>query len=410
MYHKKLFASLFLALLFLSIFFLKDRFQIPPYQDEFHYLATAIQFSKEPFPSLCLLTSYGELNTPIPFILGGWVVHLLGEDLLYLRILTSLFSFSLLMLFIWNSPDKSRRFWVCLLGLLLFPNYYLVSVYYYTDIFAMFFVLAGIVTYLRKAHWAGMLLFVAAVSCRQYMLAFPAAIVAFEIIPSLLKTGQLKALPQQLADNRVWLYYVAAVLSIVPWMMLWNGPAPAPVMAEQYYTSDKLIQYNFGFVLYASAVVAAYYVIPEMLFTGKFRYYLTYPVRYPKIFTAFFIFTITLAIGFPARQTYNPYFTWPYLGYLDQGLVAIGITGLMKQIIFALLMLLTCMRFITPPFNLASWIVVINILILGKAQLSWDKYSLPLIMALWFLAMFDQHQHPVPDDAELEPELMEETK
>ena len=52
-------------------------------------------------------------------------------------------------------------------------------------------------------------------------------------------------------------------------------------------------------------------------------------------------------------------------------------------------MLLTLMRFVSPVFNLSSWVVVINILLLGKAQLSWDKYSLPMIMVLWFLTMFN---------------------
>lgn len=359
------------------------------YQDEFHYLPTAVYFSKEPVPSHKLLTTYNELNTPIPFILGGWVLRAFGENIQYLRLLTYMTSFLLLMLFVWNSPEKSKRLWLCLGGLIAFPNYYLVSVYYYTDIFAMFFVLAGVVAYIKKVHLAGMLMLIGAVCCRQYMLAFPAAIVAFELLDIFSKAGSIKEFQARLFSNQTWLYYSIAVLSIVPWVLLWHGPAPAPVMAEQHYNSDKLVQYNFGFMLYASAVVAAYYVIPEMVFTGKFKYYLTYPKRHAKRFIAFLIFVGILAAFFPAKQAYNPYFTWPYLGYLDQLLVTIRVAGFVKQIIFALLMLLTLMRFLATPLNLASWMVIINTVLLGKAQLSWDKYSLPLIMALWFLAMFD---------------------
>jgi len=165
MLSRKLYTSLFIAVLFLIIFLLKDHFTVALYQDEFHYLPTAVLFSHEIVPSIELLKSYNELNTPVPFLLGGWVVRAFGENIQHLRLLTFATSFLLLMLFIWNSPDRSRRFWLCLAGLLAFPNYYLCSVYYYTDIFALFFVLAGIIAYLKRRHLGGLWLFVAAVSC-----------------------------------------------------------------------------------------------------------------------------------------------------------------------------------------------------------------------------------------------------
>jgi hypothetical protein len=67
------------------------------------------------------------------------------------------------MLFVWYSPDRTKRFWLCLGGLLIFPNYYLISIYYYTDIFAMVFTLGGVIAYLRKWHWVGV--FVAGGGC-----------------------------------------------------------------------------------------------------------------------------------------------------------------------------------------------------------------------------------------------------
>ncbi|KQS32679.1 hypothetical protein [Dyadobacter sp. Leaf189] len=387
---KKRNATLFLVILFIAVFFLKQRFTVSLYQDEFHYLPTAVYFSPEPIPSIDLLKSYNELNTPIPFILGGWVVSLFGESIQALRLLTFVFSFGLLMLFVWNSPQKSKRFWLCLGGLLLFPNYYLVSVYYYTDIFAMFFVLAGIVAYIKRVHWAGMLLFAAAVCCRQYMLAFPAAVVAYELFNHLKKSTKPALLIRNAWEDKTWLWYGIAVLSIVPWVLLWKGPAPAAVMADQHYDSDKIAQYNFGYLMYASVVIAVYHVIPELIFTRKLGYLFKFPSLYPKLFAAFVALLAAVIIFSPAKQAYNPYFTWPYLGYIDQLLMTIGISGLIKQVIFGLLALVTLMRFFSPRFNLASWMVAFNVLLLGKAQLSWDKYSLPVIMALWFLAMFDE--------------------
>jgi hypothetical protein len=388
---RKLYTSLFLLFVFIVVFILKDHFNGPLYQDEFHYLPTAVFFSQEPIPSLDLLKSYNELNTPVPFILGGWVVYFFGEHIQYLRLLTYAVSFTLLMLFVWFSPERSKRFFLCLAGLVVFPNYYLCSVYYYTDIFAMATVLAGLIAYTRGVHWAGVIFFIAAVCSRQYMLAFPAAIVLYELLEILKKGFSFRQMTKGLFSDLTWVYYAVAVLSIIPWILLWQGPAPAAVMEQQYYDSNKLIQYNFGFLIYSSVCLAVYYVIPEVLLTGKWRYFIDYPKNYPRIFTALVLFVVTLVIFFPAKQAYNPYFTWPYLGYVDQLFMTVGISGFFKQLCFGALMLITLMRFGSPQFNLASCIVVINVLLLGKAQLSWDKYSLPMIMSLWFLAMFDQY-------------------
>ena len=221
------------------------------------------------------------------------------------------------------------------------------------------------------------------------MLAFPAAIAAYELLEILKKSNGVKSLLENLFSQKSWIYYLIAVLSIVTWVLLWNGPAPAKTMAYQHYDTDQLIKYNFGFVLYSSVCVAVYYIIPEVIITRKFRYFVDFPRKNPILFFVFLAIIAVLVIFFPAKQAHNPYFTWPYLGYIDQFFTTIGVTGFVKQICFGVLMLITLMRFISPVFNLSSWIVVINILLLGKAQLSWDKYSLPMIMVLWFLAMFN---------------------
>jgi hypothetical protein len=387
---RKLLTSLFIFILFVAVFFLKDQFKGPLYQDEHHYLPAAVTFSAEPIPSFNLLRSYNELNTPVPFILGGWVLRLFGEDIQYLRLLTYGVSFLLLMTFIWSAPERSKRFFLCLGGLLIFPNYYLCSVYYYTDIFAMATALAGTVLYIQQRHVWSVLFFIASVACRQYMLAFPAAVVGYELWTFLKRSQNVKQLISYSLSKRTWMLYVVAVLSILPWIILWKGPAPASVMADQHYDSDKIVHYNFGFVLYSCVVLAMYYVIPEALLTRKWGYFIDYPKKHPRLFVASLLIVIAIVVFFPAKQAYNPYFTWPYLGYVDQLFMTIGISGLLKQCIFGILMLITLMRFISPDLRFASFVVLFNLLLLGKAQLSWDKYSLPAIMVLWYLAMFDK--------------------
>ena len=391
MHSQKLYASIFVTLLYIIIYFTTGQFAKGLYQDEFHYLSTAVDFSSEPIPSISLLKNYNELNTPLPFIIGGWVIKIFGEDIKYLRMLTFAVSFLLVLIFIWGSPARSQRLYLALLGLILFPNYYLCSVYYYTDIFAMVFVLAGMCSYVKKAHWAGLLFFAMGICCRQYMIAFPVAIAAYELLKLFRKSSSVGEFISFLITSSPWKYYTLSILSLAPWIILWKNVAPSAVMEDQFYDSNKVIHYNFGFVMYSCVCLCIYYVLPELIFTRKIRLIVTYPRKYPRVFIGLVAIILTIVFFFPAKQAHNPYFTWPYLGYVDHVLTTIGITGIFKQLLFGILSLIALVRFFSSDISLAGCIVLFNIILLGKAQLSWDKYSLPMIMTLWFLCMFDKY-------------------
>lgn len=77
---RKLIATAGALFIFALIFSYKKQFNFGLYQDEIHYYATALKFSEQALPSIELLKNFDELNTPIPFILGGWVINLFGED------------------------------------------------------------------------------------------------------------------------------------------------------------------------------------------------------------------------------------------------------------------------------------------------------------------------------------------
>jgi len=386
---QKTIASLFFIAFYGVILAYKFFFREPLYQDEIHFFDTTILFGKQVIPSLELLKTYPELNTPIPFIIGSWWTKLFGENIQALRWLTFLLSFLITNLFIWQSPSKSSKLWWCLFGVWLFPNYYLCTVYYYTDMFAMSAMMLGIVAYLYQRHaWAGFF-FIVAVCCRQYMVAFPAAILAFEFIGLSLKQQTFLSGIMAVLQKKYWFWYVLACLSLLPWLVLWGGFAPAAEMARQHY--DKISVYKFGFALYVSAVTAVYFVIPETIFSKNYKYYLDYPRKNTFLFLGLCIIVLVIIVFFPAQQTKNLYFDWPYLGYVDQGLMTIGIKGFVKQLVFGILMLISLMRFVRFDQSLASWVFIINTLLLGKAQLSWDKYSLPTVLVLWFLTLISEH-------------------
>jgi len=387
---RKFYGTVGLFIIFLLVFIYKDFFSEAIYQDEHHYFPTIVQFSKEPIPSIDLLKNYDELNTPVPFIIGGWVVRIFGESIFTLRMFTFVTSFLLLMLFVWSAPEQPKRLYRCLIGLFLLPSYYLCSIYYFTDIYAMIFVLAGLIAYRGGKHLLSTICMMLAISSRQYMLAFPMAILAYEFLKNGFPQPFFSAILKQVRQQTAWRYYLVAVLSLLPWILLWGGMAPAQVMESQYYEADKLTHYNYGYVLYVMGILAFYYVIPETIFFGTWKYYLQYPRNEPVRFGIFVMIVAVLVLFFPMRQASNPYFTWPYLGYVDQLFESVlRISGHPKKVIFGLMMLVTCIRFFSGRLSLVSYIVLFNVLLLGKAQLSWDKYSLPMMMALWYLAMFD---------------------
>lgn len=389
---RPVYITFIIAIVYVAVLVVKDFLGFPEiYQDENHYLPTAVMFSHEIIPSLNLLKTYNQLNTPLPFILGGWVVRLLGEDVQYLRLMNFLFSFCLLQLFVWYKPGSQSQRWLYFIPLVAMPSFYLCSVHYYTDMVAWLAVLIGLAAYLEGRHWVGCLAFAAAVASRQYMLAFPLAILLFEAVILMKCEGNLKAFIGRAWSEKVMVCYSLSVLSLLPWVALWGGPAPEAIMNEQHYGDAPF--YNPGFVIYTAAITAFYFVIPEAILSRKWDYFRTYPFRYPRTFAAIVAGVMLLLMFFPARQTYNEYFTWPFLGYFDQLLETAGIGGWFKQGIFGILMVLTLIRFTELPLvSLSGFLALTNILLLGKVQLSWDKYLFPTLMVLWFLAMHGEER------------------
>lgn len=383
------FAVLFVAYLF--VFFFRDHLAFPVFGDEIHFWPTVLLFSKEPIPSVHLLKNYPEVIAPLPFMIAGWIINLVGHSLQYLRMLNFGLSFAILMLFLRLSPT-ANRFWLAALGLILFPYYYFCSTIFYTDILALVCILLGWVAYLKGVHWASGLLFIAAISSRQYAVVFPAIIICYEVIPSAFRFTRWQTLVRWAMDKAYLLYYVIAGLSIIGWVMFWHGLGPAPEVARQKYNDTvHQLTYKPGFVLYASACVGLYYVIPEMLLTRRLQFYaLQSAYRSWLIGAAVTLITI-LMIWFPAVQMNDGFFIVPNLGFFDRHLELAGITGYAKQLIFGSLMLVTILRFASPKSGLAGWVTLLNLILMGKAHIGWDKYLLPTIATLWLLTLFDEH-------------------
>ncbi|GAB4029314.1 hypothetical protein [Spirosoma gilvum] len=383
-------ALLAFGALYVFIFFFREHLNFTLFGDEVHFWPTVLLFSKEPIPSAHLLNNYPEVIAPLPFMVAGWVLNLFGESIQYLRILNFGLSFAILALFLRLSPNPGR-FWLAALGLVLFPYYYFCSTIFYTDIIALTFILLGWVCYLKKIHWASCLFFIAAISSRQYAVVFPAIVLCYELNHLVFRFPGWQASVRWVLDRPYLAYYVVAGLSLLAWVIFWGGPGPAPEIARQKYddTVEKLI-YKPGFVLYASACLGLYYVIPELILTRRLQFYALESKQRPWLIGGVALIVLLITF-FPAEQMYDGFFVVKNLGFLDRHLEMVGIKGIGKQLIFGALMLLTVLRFANSKSGLAGWVVLLNLVLMGKAHIGWDKYLLPTIGTLWLLTLFDRH-------------------
>ena len=77
------------------------------------------------------------------------------------------------------------------------------------------------------------------------------------------------------------------------------------------------------------------------------------------------------------------------MGYMDKLFRMIG-GDLFRMAVFYILALTACLRFLS--FDLESFFVLSNGLVMLKSHIAWDKYLLPLIVALWFLNAYEKKE------------------
>ncbi|NJM17448.1 MAG: hypothetical protein HC874_01160 [Richelia sp. SL_2_1] len=390
------------GVIYLLLFLALDKLQYPATTDEPHYWETSLRFSYSLIPSLELLGNYGELNTPLPFMMFGGLEYLFQGGIFAGRFLNLIISF-LMTCFIGLPKGKvTKKSVLSVCGLLLFPYYLILSGRLYTDIIAAFFVLLGFWFYLRSQHILSSFAFILAVASRQFMLAFPFVIAIFELINYLIikiriygLKDDLKQLANSYSENseqeqgiietdylnitktRInslrWLMPLIASLSIVGWLLFFQGIAPEAGMAARTVpkVQQNLWSIDLSGCYFALSSVGLYFVIPELiLFRPK--------LRIKKILTRNNIFLaavlLLLFIIFPLLEAH---------GILFKAATRLVPNDFLRLALFYFLALITCLRFFTR-LNLTFWLLLINCGLMMKAY-PWDKYVLPLLIIFWYL-------------------------
>ena len=383
-YPFNIFFLISIAVVYFILFIALNKLQYPPVADEAHYWETSLRFSYSLIPNLELLGDYGELNTPLPFIIFGGLEYLFKGGIFAGRFFNLIISFLMTCLIGLPKGRLTKKSILSVCGLLLFPYYLILSGRLYTDIIAAFFVLLGFWFYNRSQHILSSFAFILAIASRQFMLAFPLAITIVELfnylvtkfrIYRLTKDYNLELEENDLTKTRIdpirWLMPLIASLTIVGWLLFFEGIAPEAGMAAR--TVPKVQQNLWLIDLSGSwfflSCVGFYFVIPELvLFRPK--------MLWRKILTRknlFIAVALLLIIPiFPLSEAHGIFFR----------LLRLLPNELFRLALLYFLALLACLRF--SRINLAFWILLIHCGLMMKAY-PWDKYVLPLLVIFWFL-------------------------
>ena len=362
----RLSVALFLAivLVYLLSFLFFQRLDFPLIWDENHFWQTSLSFSESLVPDLNQLRNYGELSTPLPFVIFGTIEHLFKGGVFSARLLNLTLSF--LMTFLICLPARKTVRHSLLIGcaLLSCPYYLWLSGHLYTDIIAIFFVFLGFWLYIRSRSILSSLSFVLAIASRQYMVAFPLAIAAFELFS--------RRHPQMRIR---WVSQLVASLSLVGWIFLFNGLTPKMALANPDLPSVPAVQLSWWSLqpnnsLYFLACVGLYFVVPELVLFRRKTVLTDLLTRKSGVAI---LGLALLFVFFPPPLDAH--------GILTKLLWSLHADYLKMAGLFVLA-ILACVRF--SRVNLGFWALLMNCGLMMKAY-PWDKYVLPLLIVFWYL-------------------------
>ena len=350
--------------------------QGPYWADEFAFWQTSLGFSDRLIPTIDSLRDYNELSTPLPFVIYGILEHLFGQGIAAGRLLNIILSISIVCIIGWPRRDGHKGRLLCAVGLLICPYYLLLSGRFYTEMIACAFGILGFASYVRNRHLLSCLAFILAIASRQYMLAFPVAIVAYEFSASLIRLVSVRQFnfKQALKSNWPWIAPTLSALSIFGWIYLFNGLAPETATAIRNTPEIQKTAWAFspGVGVNFLALMGAYIVIPEFI--------LFQPLAKLKSIKSNWRHIALIALGCLLLLLLVP----PVIstrGGLAQLTSLLPSAGL-KMVLLYCLVLFACIRFRKP--TLLSFIILFNSLMMIKAD-PWDKYVLPVVVIFWYL-------------------------
>ncbi|MBN8596942.1 MAG: hypothetical protein J0L78_04635 [Planctomycetes bacterium] len=359
----------------------------PPLRDETHYWPNAQYLTSGGLPSLEKLRTYSELCTPLSLMLFGWADRFTGGGLPAARYFSLSAVCATLVLFVLLARGPDRRVLPAALCLLAFPYFLGVGIHIYPDSFAILFTLIGLALFQRDLPWFGAIFFALAISCRQYMVAFPVGLALWQIA-ELIRLKPANERMRAIITSPKVIAGLSGALVLLAWIVFWGGfGPPGEVRRQAVSTAQNSILFYPQYALYGLSCLGLYFALPHwVLFDRRLNLRFVFSLRGVLLMTA-----ITVCFWFFPPQD-NFHYEIDNMGYFDRMIRgAVGAHSPVRLIILAAFAWIAAMAFCRR--SLASTLVLVHLLMLAKAHIAWDKYELPMLMCLWFLVA-DQARRP----------------
>ncbi len=345
-----------------------------PWGDEIRLYDSVINFGNG--ITLDLITHYRQMSTPLPFIIyAGWG-HLFGFDLFTLRILSIIIALLTYMLFhiiLFENLQNKKLAFIGTLFLVIHPYMVGLSIFVFTDMPAILFLLLGYYTLQNKKFYLSAFFIALSILCRQYILFFlPPMFIYYAL---------------QYRETKSIHGMVASILPALPYfllILLWGGTSPDNEYRALYLNE----QFSFHidvFFLYVSLLFL--YLLPFYFFTLK----------------SFFTQRRILGLSFVLSLLYYFYPIHPSIYSQDIGVYTVGlfhktlkflissdtvIQGVFYiSVLFGLVVLLTFIKEIyisiqkeeqTQTF-LLNLIILFFFIVMPFSYLGWEKYFMPIL-------------------------------
>jgi hypothetical protein len=367
------FGTLFVAFLALLAGF--DFLRFPVRADELHFWPASVALFQNGLPTFGQLQTYNELSTPLPFLIFGGLEYVFHGGIVVGRAINAASSFATLVI-IGALGNFSLRALLCAAGLILFPYFALVGTHLYTDPLAVLCVVAGVALYLRGRFWTSAVCFIVGIACRQYVVAFPFALLARGVLLHA-RIGQIALRGEAIAP-------AIATLSLAGWYVFFGGFAPQTALHVQNVIAGRLYP-EHG--LYFLTCIGCYFVVVEFILFRSVD-----PLLAPgRGVIAIAALVSVLFVFFPPIGNINP--PVPTMGYLDIAVRSVLPTPA-RVILFWALAVLAALRL--RALSIGGLMLYANAALLACAHVAWDKYALPMLATLWLLKSADRLDEAEP--------------
>lgn len=224
------------------------------------------------------LHNYGLPMTPLYLIIFS-TIYDKTHDLVTLRLANGVIFISLLFLVLKFSRSEND-FYKMLLLIAITPYFLFLAVSAYTDMLFLFLLFVGIVLYGDRKYFLSCILFILAISTRQYGVVFPAALVLSNF--SLSKR----------IDKRRWIYPLISCFTLVFWFIFFGfNLVPTQTYAGKF-------SFNMMSGILFLATYTAFYKIPEfMLFKTRNRDWIKRLEKLVMVFGIAIIFTLIIFLA-----------------------------------------------------------------------------------------------------------------